>query len=139
MANTLQHWGILGMKWGRRKARVSSGEDSSYNPSSDYSNAISIKRKKLHEMSNKEITALTTRITLERQYRELTPTKAARAKKRVEAAISTMGRITAAAGTITAFAALGKKAYDALSMSVAGKKMKRKLAAELAARLASVV
>lgn len=63
----LMHIGVLGMKWGRRKAR-SSGPDTS---SADHKSAVQIKRKKLSEMSNDELKKLTTRLQLEKQYKDL--------------------------------------------------------------------
>lgn len=61
----LRHYGILGMKWGKRKA-VDASRDSD-----DYTKAKAVKKKKIREMSNEELKTLTTRMQLERQYKEL--------------------------------------------------------------------
>lgn len=68
MANELQHFGILGMKWGRRKSR-SGGVDTS---SEDHRAVSSIKKKRVNEMSNDELKKLTARLQLEKQYSDLT-------------------------------------------------------------------
>ena len=64
----LKHWGVLGMKWGRRKNR-SGGVDTS---SEDHRTVSSIKKKRVSEMSNDELKKLTTRLQLEKQYSDLT-------------------------------------------------------------------
>lgn len=62
--NNLQHIGILGMKWGRRK-----GPD---NSSPDHSVSRELKKKKLNELSNEELKKLTNRLQLEKQFKDLT-------------------------------------------------------------------
>jgi len=64
MTKTLKHVGILGMKWGHRKA--SSGPS---HP--DHAKASVLKKKKLHELSNDELTTLTKRLQLEKQFKDL--------------------------------------------------------------------
>lgn len=63
----LKHFGIVGMHWGRRKS-TKSGTDSS---SSDHKTATILKKKKLSEMSNEELKKLTTRLQLEKQFKDL--------------------------------------------------------------------
>ena len=104
MNDILQHVGVLGMHWGHRSG-------SSSHSSSDHTTTANIKRKKLHEMSNEEIRTLANRMQLEKQYKDLNPSKIARGGKAVDNALNTMGKITAAAATITAAAVLGKKLY----------------------------
>ena len=60
--NELVHYGVPGMKWGRRKARTTS---------EDHNRAKTIKKKKLSEMSNQELKDLNNRMNLESQYRDL--------------------------------------------------------------------
>lgn len=64
----LKHVGILGMKWGRRKAPGASAPDRT---SSDHKVGAALKKKKLSEMSNDELKTLTNRLQLEKQYKEL--------------------------------------------------------------------
>jgi hypothetical protein len=71
----LKHIGILGMKWGRRKAKVSGPS------SSDHKTSRSLKTKKLNELSNDELKKLTTRLQLEKQYKDLTKVELTGGKK----------------------------------------------------------
>jgi len=68
MSNDLKHVGILGMHWGRRKSGKS-GPDKS---SADHVQAKGLKGKKLTDMSNDELKTLTTRLQLEKSYKDLT-------------------------------------------------------------------
>lgn len=74
----LNHYGVLGMKWGKRKtssgSRISSlrkkltREDSK---SEDHKKVKELRKKRVSEMSNSELKQLTTRLQLETQYRDL--------------------------------------------------------------------
>lgn len=112
---TLKHWGVLGMRWGQRKAR-SGG-------SSDHLATRSIRKKRLADLSNDEIRMLTTRIQLEQQYKNLNPSKIAKGKMRVKKVLGAIQDITTAAATIGAAYTLGKKIYE----SAAGKKIISKI------------
>lgn len=57
--DVLTHYGVLGMKWGKRTK------------SEDYEKASSLKGKKLYEMSNDDIATLNKRMQLEKTYKEL--------------------------------------------------------------------
>lgn len=70
----LAHFGILGMKWGVRRAigpdgRVKSGRSKEY--SEDYINSRALKKKGYKNLSTNELKELTKRMNLERQLREL--------------------------------------------------------------------
>lgn len=71
MKNTIKHIGVLGMHWGRRKA------------SQDHTEAKTLKKKSIKELSNKEITKITTRLSLEKQLKSLDEKKNNRAKELV--------------------------------------------------------
>lgn len=60
----LKQSGILGMKWGRRKAN--SGSESS-----DHQSVSSLRKKKVSEMSNDDLKTLTNRLQLERSVKDL--------------------------------------------------------------------
>jgi hypothetical protein len=65
MTNDLTHFGVLGMHWGVRRNRTDTS-------SPDHTLVKSIRTKKLNEMSNDELKKLTTRLNLEKQYKDLT-------------------------------------------------------------------
>lgn len=133
MEKVLKHVGVMGMHWGRR-----SGGSSSRVSSADHLNAATIKKKKLHEMSNDELKTFANRMQLEKSYKDVNPSKVTKGKMHVTKTLETLGKITAAAGTITTAIALGKTLYKAYSKSSAGRATNKKVAAQLAARLASL-
>lgn len=80
----LAHYGILGMKWGRRKSEGNSavtfinektGErtQGTYPAKSSVDHVVSreLKRKSLHEMTNEELQTFNKRLELEKKYKEL--------------------------------------------------------------------
>lgn len=73
--NYLEHHGILGMHWGHRNARSSSV------PSADHLKKTSLRKKKVSEMSNAELRAVTERMQLERQYKDLSKSDVSAGKK----------------------------------------------------------
>lgn len=93
----LYHWGVLGMKWGRRKGRTtssSSGKSSKKSRMSDDAReADRIKKKKVSEMSNAELRKLNERQNLERNHRSLNPSVISKGAKAVTIAAATLGTI----------------------------------------------
>lgn len=80
--NYLYHYGVLGMKWGVRRARRQ--------PSTDSSEAKALKKKKVSELSNAELRKLNDRMNLERNYSQLNPSAIKKGAKMVAtAAIAT--------------------------------------------------
>ena len=82
----LMHYGVLGMKWGKRKARAS--ETSKQAP-------------KKRRMSNKELQARIKRLKLEKEFAQLTasPPKTSRVDKLVKGA-GTIAALSTSAVTI---------------------------------------
>ena len=86
---SLAHYGVLGMKWGKRKTGGSSPTirdrlaERKARQSEDYTTAKAIKKKKLSEMSNEEVKQLVTRMQLERQLKDLNPSAIAVGRKMV--------------------------------------------------------
>lgn len=75
--DTLAHFGIRGMRWGRRKGKTPHLEV----PSEDHKEKIRIKSKKLSEMSNAELKTVNERLRLEKQYKELATEDLSRGQK----------------------------------------------------------
>lgn len=70
----LEHYGIKGMQWGVRKKR---------SRSADSSEAASLKKKKVFEMSNEELKKVNARLDLEKKYASLNPSTTSKVSKLV--------------------------------------------------------
>lgn len=70
----MKHVGVLGMHWGRRKGRSESASE-------DHRKVANLKKKKLSDMSNEELRAFTTRLQLERQYKDLNQSSFSKGQK----------------------------------------------------------
>jgi hypothetical protein len=88
MNDKLQHFGILGMRWGKRlRNNPISRANRKYNKKiekeshPDALEKVKLKKKKLHAMSNEEITKLNKRLQLEKQYKELNKAHVSSGKK----------------------------------------------------------
>jgi len=84
LGDELMHYGVLGMKWGRRKDRG----NSAVTPSSDSTKVRELRKKNLKELSNQELRDLTQRQQLEQQYAKLNPSKVDRGRNAVKAGIA---------------------------------------------------
>ena len=82
----LMHYGVLGMKWGKRKARASNSSEQA---------------PKKRRMSNKELQARIKRLKMEKEYAQLiaSPPKTSRVEKLIKGA-GTVAALTASAATI---------------------------------------
>lgn len=65
--NSLAHYGVKGMKWGKRKGVSVRSQDSA----NAQKLKARVKKNGLSSLSNKEIKALTERIKLEKAYRDI--------------------------------------------------------------------
>lgn len=75
----LYHYGVLGMKWGRRRYQNKDGSLTAAGKkrySDDAREASEIGKKKVSEMSNAELRKYNERVNLERQYANLNPSAA---------------------------------------------------------------
>jgi len=74
----LEHYGKLGMKWGRRSAAPATATNSQPGASRDAKHVTAITKKVkaggTQALSNRELKDLTTRMNLEKQYASLRPT-----------------------------------------------------------------
>lgn len=103
--NYINHSGVLGMKWGRRKR--------SYN-SSEHTEAKALAKKKLSSMSNKEMETYLKRANLEERMRKAKPDKLSSGAKKTASIMDGLGKVAAFAVTVTALAKVGQKAYEAI-------------------------
>lgn len=93
--NSLTHYGVLGMHWGRKRGRVSK--------SSSNSKAAAQPAAKPRRMSNKEITSRVKRLKLEKELAQLT------AKPETK---SNIEKLVKAAGTVAALTGSAKSIYE---------------------------
>lgn len=102
----LYHYGILGMKWGVRRAQKKLNridrKSKKENWSSDATEAAKIKTKKVNQMSNAELNKLNNRKNLERNYSQLNPGV-------IKKGLIAAGAVAGALGTITAIHSNGSK------------------------------
>lgn len=78
--DSLFHYGVLGMRWGKKKATSSA----------DHSEAVRIRKNSIRTLSNKELQAVVTRKKLEKSYKEQT---ASLEKKIVAGAIAGLSAV----------------------------------------------
>lgn len=111
----LRHYGILGMRWGRRRATsVSRGA-----PSDDHARAASIGKKHISEMSNDEIKELAARLELEKKYRNLTKKELNEGQKAVKEVLTNTGKMALSGVLVTSGAVAGKIIFDAATKKLA--------------------
>lgn len=83
----LEHYGVLGMKWGVRRSRANSLKRSAGNQetndegSDDYKNVSALKKKGTKNLSTNELRELTQRMQLEKQYSDLSPSSYSKGMK----------------------------------------------------------
>ena len=98
----IAHYGVPGMKWGRRKGKsTSSGTKKrakSRTNSADFEKARRIKQKPMAKRTNRELQALNNRQNMEKASRALNPT--------------TFAKAVALGGTVIATASMAKKLID---------------------------
>lgn len=111
----LYHYGVLGMKWGVRRAqrknnRIDRKADRK-NWSADQREVAKIKTKKVKQMSNAELQKLNQRNQLEITNREL-KAKQNRGRRAVKAFIGTAGTVTAVAAAGATYKKYGTAILD---------------------------
>jgi len=92
--------------WGRRR-----GSNSSPPTSREHKQLKSAQKKKVSQLSNEEIRAANTRKQLEKQYKDMNPSKIAQGQKVVKNILGAIGAATLAATTIITAVETGKKVY----------------------------
>lgn len=114
----LAHFGIKGMKWGKRKAKVTDGLP----PSTDYENKIFIKKQSrdsgTKSLTNKQLREAIDRMNLENQYSSLNAKTSAKTRG-----------VNAVKGVIAVGGALSS--LYALSTSPMAKEIKKQVQARM--------
>lgn len=113
MSNSLTHYGVLGMKWGKRKASASTSSSSksksSLPNSNDHKEAVAIQKKKPSQMTNAELRKVNERIRLENEYKRLNPTTLSKGLSFVNSLTSTANTAMNLYGTSKKAVEIGKK------------------------------
>ena len=112
----LQHYGVLGMKWGVRRSTGGSSKSSKRKRvvSDDAREVAAIKKKKRSEMSNAELKKANERMRLEQEYSRLNPNVVSKGAKYVTATVGIMGTAIALYNNSNTLVNIGKKAVSAL-------------------------
>lgn len=74
MKDSLEHIGIMGMRWHHKKGTVTTKSQvppEHIHNSDDHEKKVSIGKKKANELSNDELRAFSQRVILEKQYKDL--------------------------------------------------------------------
>lgn len=102
----IAHYGVKGMKWGvrGRSNRVTK-------ISSDHKKVAPLRGRPTHELTNKQLKTANERLGLERQYKQLNPSKIEKGHNRVKAVLGVVGTV----GTVLTLSQTpaGKLAMDA--------------------------
>jgi len=79
----IEHYGVKGMRWGKRGARTPRKQ------STDFKKTVPLRNRKSYELSNKQIKSVNERINLEQNYSKLNPTKVQKGKIAVASILAT--------------------------------------------------
>ena len=124
MDEELYHYGIKGMKWGIRRYQNKDGtltpagkkreREKTRGWSKEAKEARRIKRKSIHQMTNKELQTLNRRMDLEANYRRLNPNAVKRGLAFVGAVGAGMGTVLTLRNNSKELIKLGQKAVNAV-------------------------
>lgn len=110
--DVLEHHGVPGMKWGRRRARSSGdgkglrpgakGSKPSADKSSDFKKTQDLRGKKVSQLSDKQLKKINERMNMEKNYKKLNPTQ-------IQKGHTTAKEVVAIATTTAAAIGIGAK------------------------------
>lgn len=129
----LAHYGVLGMRWGRRKADGNSAVGAPAHE--DAINVAALRKKKISQLSNAEMKAVTERMNLEKKYREMNPSDHELLMRKLRKHTDTAGKIIVWMATPSGKALLKSMGLDEKSRKNAEK---AKVAADLEKRKAKL-
>lgn len=97
MEDFLMHYGVLGMKWGRRKARPSRSSKPSTQRTSSLSKKATTKKKatkkvKVKDLSDEDLQKKINRLQMEKRYRDLKKDEVSAGRKLVGDILMTSGK-----------------------------------------------
>lgn len=114
----IAHYGVPGMKWGKRKSATSvssTGKRSkTRSRSNDAERAARIKKKPMSQRSNKELKTLNERQQLQKTSAQLNPSKLSQGKKKADAILAGVGTATALSAILLKKPKGGDKTYAQL-------------------------
>lgn len=129
-SNELYHYGIKGMKWGRRRFRNTDGTLTPAGKkrySDDAYEAKQIKKKKMSQMSNAELRKLNERQNLERTHKQLNPGPTKKALGYAAATAGALGTVALLGENYDKVRKRGKKFTEYAKDKAAVKRLKRAL------------
>ena len=104
MEEYLAHYGVKGMRWGRRKGTT---------PSDDHKKVAAIRKKKVSEMSNTELREALNRMKMQNEYAQNSKQLREAGKSKASKALKGLAKVTvksiAVAGVLGGAAVIGKK------------------------------
>lgn len=112
----IKHWGIPGMRWGRRKGASDSGRPSDSRrkerrkTSYEYDKARDLSKRNYKSLSNRQLKQLNERMYLERQMRELKRTNISGGRKFAQDLLASSAKQTASI-YVNKYATKGLDAY----------------------------
>ncbi len=112
-SNELYHYGVLGMKWGRRRQSRELNPNVNVTKKKQYSEdhrvATELKQKPINQLSNAELRKVNERVNLEKQYKNLNPKGISKGIKYVVGVTALMGSVVGAYNNYDSFVKLGSK------------------------------
>lgn len=82
----IEHHGVVGMRWGRRK-----GGSSERSASSDFKKVAALKKRPKHQLTNKQLRTINERMNLEQNFSKMNPSATKRGAETAAGILATVG------------------------------------------------